>query len=880
MGFVRTAWKIRRMCRHWRPLAYILLGILGFQVFFAFNSGPNLLEEEKMRQLKQSRIDRRNAMAHDMLKGEKSILARNHNEDGFNAHDPNIRERFIRDAKNIDVLEDYVVKNSLNMNKKNIGEESDLKSSFDKRTGKVFYEKPYKPSCDVTHKDALSAISRAKTNACKQEIADTACMSQNNTLFPESMPRYCPHPGKYTAQAPIPQSYDESLKPVRICYMLVVHGRAIRQFKRLFKLLYHKDHFYYIHVDKRSDFLHREILQIATKYSNVQVAPWRMATIWGGSSLLQMLLRAMKDVVSLWSKWDFFVNLSALDFPVETHDKFVSFMTKYRDKNFMKSHGRDDEKFIRKQGLNRVFVECETHMWRLGERELPKGITLNGGSDWVALNREYCDYVINGNDQLLTDLKHWYKYTLLPAESFFHTLAQNSDKCESFVDNNLRVTNWNRARGCKCQYKHIVDWCGCSPNDFFPQDLTRLQTSRPVFFARKFEESINQEVVNHLDFKLYGEYPSGSPSIRSYWENIYDYLDETLPSDSLLTHYHSFARLGLSKINPVLTDDTPNTECFLRLTQLKTVEMYRYQEEFKGYVVTFDARWMQEDKKHPRSQSRQPSSVTLQTLVPRKQPLEILDSGSTLASRLEWAAIGTNWDVKELVLRDWGGIIGPLSEPRLVAKWSNSKEDFIVTVVLIDPLNVVADYNDFRTPAKTAGVTDTPLNLQKPLRPGKWKVRFYAQRQFQKAAAELSFIVAPLRYRDGAVNDVSLVTDNRGVTNDDELNSARRNLYSIRTTLNLRRDYGAEASLEERAAYVGEDLESWIDEVVADAWTADSICLASSDGSAWSMALPRETNCYTKHRLSPKLCKNVAWSSLYPDPKSELTNIKSNGRIR
>lgn len=24
------------------------------------------------------------------------------------------------------------------------------------------------------------------------------------------------------------------------------------------------------------------------------------------------------------------------------------------------------------------------------------------------------------------------------------------------VDNNLRVTNWNRKLGCKCQYKHIV----------------------------------------------------------------------------------------------------------------------------------------------------------------------------------------------------------------------------------------------------------------------------------------------------------------------------------------------------------------------------------------------------------------------------------------
>lgn len=38
--------------------------------------------------------------------------------------------------------------------------------------------------------------------------------------------------------------------PVRIAFVLVVHGRASRQLQRMFKAIYHKDHFYYIHVDK------------------------------------------------------------------------------------------------------------------------------------------------------------------------------------------------------------------------------------------------------------------------------------------------------------------------------------------------------------------------------------------------------------------------------------------------------------------------------------------------------------------------------------------------------------------------------------------------------------------------------------------------------
>lgn len=62
-------------------------------------------------------------------------------------------------------------------------------------------------------------------------------------------------------------------------------------------------------------------------------------------------------------------------------------------------------------------------------------------------------------------------------QSFFHTVLENSPFCDSMVDNNLRITNWNRKLGCKCQYKHIVDWCGCSPNDFKPADFHRFQVT-------------------------------------------------------------------------------------------------------------------------------------------------------------------------------------------------------------------------------------------------------------------------------------------------------------------------------------------------------------------------------------------------------------------
>ena len=74
----------------------------------------------------------------------------------------------------------------------------------------------------------------------------------------------------------------------------------------------------YLFVFQRSNYLYRELVELSSTLPNVAVAPWRMATIWGGSTLLQMLLKAITDLVKKeeW-KWDFFINLSESDYPIK-----------------------------------------------------------------------------------------------------------------------------------------------------------------------------------------------------------------------------------------------------------------------------------------------------------------------------------------------------------------------------------------------------------------------------------------------------------------------------------------------------------------------------------------------------------------------------------
>ncbi|XP_010789054.1 xylosyltransferase 1-like [Notothenia coriiceps] len=207
----------------------------------------------------------------------------------------------------------------------------------------VNYDEP--PKCEISGKEAISALSRAKSKECRQQIAEVYCRHKEGQLMPEKVTRYCPLEGKANTNV----QWDEDsveifpIKPVRIAFVLVVHGRASRQFQRLFKAIFHSSHYYYIHVDQRSNYLHRQIQAMAAHYPNVRVTPWRMATIWGGASLLTMYLRSMADLLAMrdWS-WDFFINLSAADYPIRTNNQLVAFLSKYRDMNFIKSHGRDN----------------------------------------------------------------------------------------------------------------------------------------------------------------------------------------------------------------------------------------------------------------------------------------------------------------------------------------------------------------------------------------------------------------------------------------------------------------------------------------------------------------------------------------------------------
>ncbi|KAG7459396.1 hypothetical protein MATL_G00210250 [Megalops atlanticus] len=705
------------------------------------------------------------------------------------------------------------------------------------------------PKCEISGKEVISSLSRARTSECRQQIAEVYCRHKARQLMPERVTRYCPLEGKANVNI---QWGDDSTEgtpasPVRIAFVLVVHGRAARQVQRLFKAIYHSAHFYYIHVDKRSNYLHRQMVALASQYPNVRVTPWRMATIWGGASLLTMYLRSMKDLLAMrdWS-WDFFINLSAADYPIRTNDQLVSFLSRHRGMNFIKSHGRDNARFIRKQGLDRLFYECDTHMWRLGDRKIPEGVSVDGGSDWFLLSRTFVDYVVNSQDDLVTSMKRFYAYTLLPAESFFHTVLGNSPHCEQTVDNNLRITNWNRKLGCKCQYKHIVDWCGCSPNDFKPPDFPRFQqAARPTFFARKFEAVVNQEVINQLDAFLFSNMSPSTPGLAAYWENVFDEPDGVQAlSDTQLTHYHAFARMGLAHATSSSPGGEPDACRYFPMGHPASVHLYFLSDQFQGYLVRHRATNLATNKLE-----------TLETWVTPKRVFKLADPPSSF-TRLEFAEIGSDWDGKERIFRNFGNLLGPMDEPVAMQKWGKGT-NVTVTVVWIDPTNVIAATYDILIDGN-AEFTHyrPPLNL--PLRPGVWTVRTL---HHWSHVAEMRFLVTPQAYsKQQPLRQEDALRLHSGPAKNSYMEQSFHGLNPIlKIPVHLRQVEAAERN----ARLTGLELEQWVDSLVAEMWSAVDICAVgpSACGALQS-------------------CGKASWSSLSPDPKSQLGPVKANGYIR
>ncbi len=118
------------------------------------------------------------------------------------------------------------------------------------------------------------------------------------------------------------------------------------------------------------------------------------------------------------------------------------------------------------------------------KKELPYGLKPYGGSDWFCLPKEVVRYILDYVEQK-PKLKEFFKRVAIPDEIFFQTILMNSPYRSRVVNDNKRYIDWSRGRGS-------------SPTTLTKDDFQKMKKSNKLF-ARKFDPSIDSEILNLID---------------------------------------------------------------------------------------------------------------------------------------------------------------------------------------------------------------------------------------------------------------------------------------------------------------------------------------------------------------------------------------------
>ena len=274
-----------------------------------------------------------------------------------------------------------------------------------------------------------------------------------------------------------------------IAYLILAH-RYPNQFKRLFKAIYHPANHYLIHVDKRSGVeLQTEIQDFLKGYPNASLLKSEKA-LWGGYSLVDAELRAIKELLKMGLKWEFFINLSAQDFPLKSQTYIQNFLSHHIGKDFLKVANQTT---VRPDTLHRI----ENYVTESGneiitepvvKRPFLRDVTPFIGNQWMILSRKFCEFLSHSPE--VDRFKEFYKHTFIADEGFFQTVIMNTSYKATIVNDDKRTIDWIPMGTIKLR-----------PRDFTIQDANFLMASQDLF-ARKFDETIDGDILSILEAHL------------------------------------------------------------------------------------------------------------------------------------------------------------------------------------------------------------------------------------------------------------------------------------------------------------------------------------------------------------------------------------------
>ncbi|KAJ6826992.1 beta-glucuronosyltransferase GlcAT14B-like [Iris pallida] len=291
-------------------------------------------------------------------------------------------------------------------------------------------------------------------------------------------------------------------EPPRIAYLITGTKGDSQRMRRVLRAIYHPRNQYILHLDLEAP--PRERIELAmyvkgdpvfSEMENVRVIAKANLVTYKGPTMIACTLHAIAILFKEGVKWDWFINLSASDYPLMTQDDILHvFSSMPRDLNFIEHTQNTGWKV--NQRAKPIIVDPGLYLSKKFDlfsteerRKLPESFKLFTGSAWVMLTRPFLEYCIWGWENLPRTLLMYYANFVSSPEGYFHTVVCNADDFRNTtVSHDLHYIAWDRP-----PKQH--------PRTLSTEDFDRMVESGAPF-ARKFPR--DDPVLDRIDRELLG----------------------------------------------------------------------------------------------------------------------------------------------------------------------------------------------------------------------------------------------------------------------------------------------------------------------------------------------------------------------------------------
>ena len=288
-------------------------------------------------------------------------------------------------------------------------------------------------------------------------------------------------------------------------YIIMAH-KLPAQLCRLIERLNDNFSYFFIHLDKKAD---SNAFKCLDKFGEKVVYIERFDSRWGKTGIIKPLLAGFHAIKTSQLPFDRICLLSGQDYPIKSneaidyffqHSNYSVFIDFFAIPNYQKWPGSDRgglyrvDKYYFGDKWYELFCSRTVNFLATGipwlRRKIPLGMKPFTGSTWFILDMYFLDYILNFVKNHPEYLE-FHKNTFVADELFVHMLIGNA-------------TDKKLLNSVENVEKHFIIWE--SNQVAHPKAITKSDfgaiLNTDALFARKFDEKLDDEILNLIDERI------------------------------------------------------------------------------------------------------------------------------------------------------------------------------------------------------------------------------------------------------------------------------------------------------------------------------------------------------------------------------------------